>query len=582
MNRFSSSPRLLFLSLLAWAGLASAQTPPSAGSLLRQQELAVPLKPAQLQPAGKAELIRPPLQQAGDTQVLLKSVRFSGVEGLATPAELKNLMQDAIGKPMGYPQLQQLADRVTEFLKIKGWFLARAYLPQQDMTEGELEIAISAARIEGGLQGIELKTPGGRLSHQQIQSVFAATLPEIERQGINSADLERALLVLNELPGITAQAALDRGKTPDTTRLQVTVDEGPLLLSSASLDNFGSRYTGAFRATGSVRVSDPYGAGDQLGLSAVAAQGLTQGSISYSRPVSANGLGLAVSASALNYSIGSDLANLGLAGNAKTLGANLVYPFILGNRLNVRGTLAADYKALTDTGLGATLRDKHLLNWTASVAGNSFDAVAGGGANTFSLALLQGRLDLSNSAVDLADDQAGPRAQGNFGKISYTLARLQKLPGAWSLFANLNGQWANTNLDSSEKFVLGGSSGVRAYPGGEGSGDSGWTAALELRLDMPAPNALGSMQWLAFVDTGRITLNQNMWGAAAVSNADNSNSYGLSGAGVGLTLAKAGRYSVRAIRAQTLGGNPGRSAAGNNSDGLADKNRWLLLSSIYF
>ena len=567
---------------LAWVGAAFAQTQPSAGSLLRQQELAAPLKPLQRPGAAEKELVRPPMPEISGVSVLVKSVRFSGVDGLATPAELQSLVQSSIGKHIGYPQLLQLADRVTDFLKAKGWFLARAYLPQQDLTDGTLEIALLSARLDGGLAGIDLSKPGVRLSEQHIRGILANTLLEAQTLGINSADLERALLTLNEIPGINSQAALDRGKAPDTSRLQISVTEGPLFMPSASFDNTGNRYTGTNRANGQIRIMDPYGAGDAITLSAGASQGMAQGAFSYSVPFGARGWSFATNASALRYELGADLSAKAFTGTARTLGANVSYPLILGNLLNLRGTLAADYKALNDLGNGLSLRDKRLTTWSASLAGDSQDTLGGGAVNTFSINLVQGRLDLSKDAADLVLDLTTGRTHGNFAKINYAYGRLQKLPGAFSLFANLNGQIANGNLDSAEKFILGGSGGVRAYPGGEASGDSGWTASLELRYDMPAPTSMGNLQWMAFVDTGGITLNKNVWGPAAITNFDNTNNYGLTGAGLGLTLSRSGSYNVRALWAQTVGSNPGRSVAGNNSDGLADKSRFLLVSSFYF
>ena len=75
--------------------------------------------------------------------------------------------------------------------------------------------------------------------------------------------LERGLLLLNDLPGISAQAKLDPGSEPGTTRLSVDVTEGPLISGSAWADNFGNRYTGAERLNAQVNWNNPSGAGDQ-------------------------------------------------------------------------------------------------------------------------------------------------------------------------------------------------------------------------------------------------------------------------------------------------------------------------------
>ena len=99
-------------------------------------------------------------------------------------------------------------------------------------------------------------------------------------------------------------------------------------------------------------------------------------------------------------------------------------------------------------------------------------------------------------------------------------------------------------------------------------------------MDSASRARFGNLQWIAFFDTGHVTLSSNVWGPA--SNAEGVNSYGLSGAGFGLTLTRAGSHTVRALWTQAVGSNPGRSLAGNNNDGLADRSRFVLMSSFYF
>ena len=84
-------------------------------------------------------------------------------------------------------------------------------------------------------------------------------------------------------------------------------------------------------------------------------------------------------------------------------------------------------------------------------------------------------------------------------------------------------QGASKNLDSSEKFVLGGISGIRAYPQGDAAGDQGWLANLELRYAF-VPGRQGSL----FYDAGGVGINRQAFIAG-------SNQRRLSGYGLGLT-----------------------------------------------
>jgi hemolysin activation/secretion protein len=85
----------------------------------------------------------------------------------------------------------------------------------------------------------------------------------------------------------------------------------------------------------------------------------------------------------------------------------------------------------------------------------------------------------------------------------------------------LSGQLASKNLNSSEKFSLGGVNGVRAYPQGEASGDQAWMTNLEIRHNFDP-----TIQGLMFYDAGSVKINKFQF-----STSDNTRH--LAGAGLG-------------------------------------------------
>ncbi|MFC0708151.1 ShlB/FhaC/HecB family hemolysin secretion/activation protein [Azorhizophilus paspali] len=78
-------------------------------------------------------------------------------------------------------------------------------------------------------------------------------------------------------------------------------------------------------------------------------------------------------------------------------------------------------------------------------------------------------------------DAATARTQGSFNKWNPAILRLQRLTEGLSFYIHLQAQLSDGNLDSAEKFWLGGPYGVHAYPQGEATGDHGWLANIELR-----------------------------------------------------------------------------------------------------
>ena len=143
-----SGTTLLLASLIAGlVGTSATAAPPDAGSLLNQQQ-SLPQALKRLPTPAESTGVRPAQGGAGAATVRVQSVRITGAEGLATEAELNAVVQSAIGQETDFDGLQQLAEQVSRYLVGKGWLLAQAYLPQQDLTAGALEIAVQQSRIE--------------------------------------------------------------------------------------------------------------------------------------------------------------------------------------------------------------------------------------------------------------------------------------------------------------------------------------------------------------------------------------------------------------------------------------------------
>lgn len=568
-------------------GIASlpASAQPDAGSLLRELERQQQRLPDRL-PEIEIQTVRPALKPTAGVRVVVKSVRFAGAADLATEAELQAVVAYAIGKELDFAGLEQLARAVTEFLRGRGWFLAEAYLPKQDVTDGHIEIVIRPGRLDGKTgRGMPYRImPGGklatRIAAERLDAIAAAQL----RPGgaAHEGDMERALLLMNDLPGLSAKARLEPGAEAGSTRVLVDVEEGPLLAGNAGIDNYGNRDTGSAQLNVAAQLNDPTGSGDQASVLLTHAQGLDLARLAYVVPLGADGLKLGAVATAMDYRIlrGTGQA-AGLKGASQTAGLSLAYPFVRSRSRNLHGSVGYQRKALKDDSAAGLLKDKRIGVWNAGAAGDALDGFGGGGLTSWNLAWSGGRVDLARVAADQAADAAGYATQGRYDKLGYGAARVQKLPESFTLFASFAGQSAGKNLDSSEKFMLGGPLGVRAYPGSEGSGDAGWLANLELRFDLPGATDLGQFQLVGYYDTGRVKLHDDARGIA-IATATGQNAYALSGWGLGVNLTKTGSHALRLGWASKRGDNPGRSAAGLDADSRADKSRVWLQGTLWF
>jgi len=547
---------------------AAQAAPPDAGQLLREQQPQRQM-PRQL-PTPEAEKERPPLSDSG-VRVAVKGFTFSGIEGLATESELQSLVADAVGKSLSFSELQSLAAKVTAHLKDKGWFLAKAYLPKQDVTSGVIEIAV----IQGKSDGFIIRRDrSARISEKSISSIVQKSVRP--GQPINQQRLERSALLINDLPGVTAKASLAQGSTPGTTSVQLDISEGPLLSGAIWGDNQGNRYTGAWRGNGLLSINDPLRYGDQLSLLITGAEGLILGRAGYIFPIASNGLKGNLTYTGMGYEIvEGETEVLKQEGDSHTIDAGLSYPILRSRTANVTTSIGYEFKKLTDSISDVDTRDKTLHSGTVSFMGDKYDTFLGGGYTTWNAGATTGTMD------EKIADIAITNTEGSYTRFNFGLARLQRVTERTTLNLSYSGQLSLDNLDTSEKFYMGGPYGVRAYPVGEAAGDEGHLFNVDLRYDLPLPASIGSLQLNGFYDAGWIRLHKDTW-PNSITTISNKNDYWLQGAGLGLNYSYKGRISIKATWAHTLGDNLGRSTSGRDADGRSDDNRFWLQAMLFF
>ena len=572
-SRLSHSMGLMFV--FGVSGVLAQTTPPDAGSL-SIIPVAPPAAPAKSPTFEVQQEVRPALVAPGGVKVTARSFKVSG--NTVFPEDtLTALLGDLVGKELDLSGLDQAAGIISQYYRERGYFVARAYLPAQEISSGNLEIAV----IEGRLGAVKFnRGPGTRLTDARAESLLAGAAPL--GAPIKEQNIERGLMLLNDLPGVEVKSTLTPGATPGTSDLVVETTEGRLLTGSVDADNFGNKYTGSARLGATINLNDPSGIGDQIivrGLTTGA--GLKYGRVAYSAPVGDIGTKLGVAVSKLDYKLGKDFAALNAVGQSTVTSIYAVQPFIRSRNNNLYGTLTYDSKRLTDDQVGINVTNKKVGVLAFGLSGDIRDALGGGGLSAGSLTFTRGSLNVGGNANYAANDALTARTDGAYSKVNYNASRLQRIDDSWSFYAGITGQSANKNLDSSEKFVLGGL-GVRAYPQGEASGDSGVLVNLEARYNVPGFD-FGQMQVLGFIDAGSITLHKTTWaGWQPVGLPGFPNNYNLSGVGIGLNIFKDGDFSVRSSVAWKVGSNPGRDVLGRDSDGEARNGRfWVQLTKQF-
>jgi hemolysin activation/secretion protein len=540
-NEYAMLKPILAALLVVCAPLAAtgAESVPGAGSILQQIQ---PVNP----PTPSSNATGLTIEQDGRVNLPasapfpVKSIELSGNTTFDTPT-LHALVAEAEGKDLTLSQLGEVAARITDYYRSHGYSLARAVIPAQTIQAGVVQIQIIEARY-------------GRITlvnHSGVRdSLLQAMLSPLQAgQAVGQRRLDHALLLLSDVPGVSIVTTVRPGEKVGTSDLLVDATATSPLTGSVLFDGYGNRYTGHSRLGGTVTFVNPLHDGGVLSLSALSSgSDMNYGSLSYDSLLNREGTRIGGSYSGLHYKLGDTLESLHGHGTAQVASLWAKQALVRDDDVNVYGQLQYDHKQLDDHLDTASIRtDRHLDDFTASLAGDRRDSVLSGGITTWNFGWTLGRVGFNDANAGMID-AATAKSRGHFSKWTANFFRLQSLSPRDALYLTVSGQWANSNLDPAEKMVAGGPHTVRAYDTGIESGDTGILASAEFRHQL-GQTQYAEFQAVAFIDSERVTVNHTTWIAG-------TNGVTLSGTGLGLNWVGKSQWNGRVYVAAPIGPTP--------------------------
>ena len=398
-ERIMSKINLLTFAILALSQSAFAQLtiPPGAGGQFQQ----IPPAPVPQRAAPEIRIEQgnaPTVPVFGGVKIPVKSLHVTG-QVLYSEGELIAITGFRPGGELSLDELRGMASKIADHYHRHGYFVAQAYLPEQDIKDGSVTIAV----IEGHYGSITLRN----------QTNLSEPLANGLLGGLNSGDtiaiapLENRLLLLSDVPGVNVRSTLAPGASVGTSDLIVDVTPGQRVTGSVEADNAGYRYTGEYRIGATVNINDPTGHGDVASLRVLTSgDGLEYGRASYQAQIGKATAGVAYSA--LEYRLGREFESLQAHGTAEIASLYGSYPLIRSRNTSIYASLEFDARTFQDkidTAAPPTnVADKKARVWMAGLYGNNRDGFGGGGLSNFSLTATSGELDIV-SPWKLADDQ---------------------------------------------------------------------------------------------------------------------------------------------------------------------------------
>lgn len=168
----------------------------------------------------------------------VSSITFEGNKAIAI-SELAALAKPLEGSRQTLAALRTLTESIQALYRSRGYFLARAILPAQELTSGNVRVAI----LEGNFG--ETRIEGNRhYSKKFIDRFFAPA----RRSGvIQEGPVTRSLLILNELQDLQVQSVIQRGTKPGTTDIVLKVTDQTPWHVAVDYNNYGNRLVGQNR-----------------------------------------------------------------------------------------------------------------------------------------------------------------------------------------------------------------------------------------------------------------------------------------------------------------------------------------------
>lgn len=532
----------------------SQALPPDAGAIMRETEqLRRPDAPV-LSPRAVPEA---PVKPDPDALTfVVKQFDLTGVK-LVPEADVQAVLKPWLDRPITFEELERALNAISELYQKDGWYV-RPQLPAQDIVDGTVTINVIEGKLGQVDPGISEDMP---MSAERIKKFITAR--QQSGEPLNMAELSRAITILNEQPGVSAQAALAPSLDEGASDVIVETARLPAVSGSLQADNWGAKSTGYYRVTGSANWNNPTGIGDQLQANVMGSEGTIYGRLGYTLPVGYDGWRLGASVSALYYKLIGDLAQSESRGTAETFSLSATYPLIRETTSNATLSISgSDSHYENKNAIFKTTKRVSLAS--VAITGDEADDYLGGGFSVYGLTLTSGYGNLGMNMEDLEN------AKGMFATLSGNGGRLQRLTDSTSLWASFSGQWASQNLDSSQKFSLGGPQGVRAYPVYEATGDQGWLGTVEARWDF-----YQGAQASVFYDMGWIQQNKSTGHFQDIATQlRGPNTYYLKGVGAGVSYNYNNRVSMKLTVATRIGNNPAPDRFGNDGDGTLQKTRF--------
>jgi len=457
----------------------------------------------------------------------LNNISIEGV-GAYSAEQLQSIYGNQLGTTVSLADVYSIANRLTTKYRNDGFILTQVVVPPQTIDDGNVVLRV----VEGYVDRVVIE--GVDEEDSELSRIRSYASKVSTGDALNLKQLERALLLINDLPGVSARSVLSPSSSQagaSDLRIIVSRKDYDALLG---VDNFGSRYLGAVQLTASGAANSiVFDNNEQItGQFVTAPFGNTHyelafGALSYEQPINSYGTKARAFLSHSDTEPGYDIDIFNVKGKSTTYGFGLEHPIIRSRTQNLYANAQVDFRDVNSRSDIDVTRDDHIRALRLGARYEFIDTLFGVGINSIDVEASKG-MNILGASDEGDANLTRPNGDPQFAKLNVSAQRLQRITSDVNLLLGVNVQESNNALLSSEEFGVGGASFGRGYDASEIVGDDGYSTKVELQWSNPIDTSLSAVEnynVYGFWDFGKVTNDD-----ATISDDDES----LSSVGAGV------------------------------------------------
>jgi hemolysin activation/secretion protein len=433
------------------------------------------------------------LEGEEEAKFVLREVAIEG-NTIFSQSELSSFWNSYLNKEVSIADLHKVSQMIAQHYREDGYVLAQVLVPEQDIVPDEGKITLQV--VEGMLGDVRVE--GGTLAEQKLLKDQLGDMPI--GKPFNQNALERYFLSIRKTPGLTMEPVFvpSKDKTGHTD-LILKIGARRYLDGNISYNNMGNQYVGVHR-TGLDLTA--YNLGGRSKTQYNFMQSMRKDFLRVDHVKQTQLIGNAGARAYLEYTNVVARPRIPDVNKNSYKAANLMfmYPLLYRRNENLRIRFALDGQNDNGTYQGNILKNDHIRAARVGVlynfaADNDFWEMAGIISQGYK-GILGGRATANPSRVGGKND---------FRHVTSRASWAHKVNGSFSFYTMAEMQYAPNPLLSTEMLGIGSSNYARGYDSTETTGDCGWGALTELRMDTNISNDIvDSLQLYVSLGGGKV------------------------------------------------------------------------------